>query len=183
MNRNKALMLFFIGSEAFFFLALIVSYVYYSHPGGTLSATAKYLDFRHTSIFTIFLLSSSLTIEFAAIKAHQEKRSALLLWLLVTIVFGMVFLFGQMREYILLIESNVTISKNVFGSAFFTLTGFHGFHVFIGLIFLLIVLNMIFTGKFKKIEATAFRSAALYWHFVDAVWVVVFSVVYIGAIV
>lgn len=176
-------MLFFVGSEAFFFLALIISYVYYSHPGGTLSDTAKFLDFRKTSIFTFFLLSSSLTIELAARKIHQNQRRAMLFWLFVTIVFGAVFLVGQMMEYDKLMMSNVTISRDVFGSAFFTLTGFHGLHVFIGLIVLSVVLGLIVSKKFSTIEYTAFSSAAIYWHFVDAVWVFVFSVVYIGAVI
>ena len=77
---------------------------------------------------------------------------------------------------------NVTISKNVFGSAFFTLTGFHGLHVLIGLIVLSVVLIMLLTGRFKAIENTALTTASIYWHFVDAVWIVVFSVVYLGAI-
>jgi heme/copper-type cytochrome/quinol oxidase subunit 3 len=183
MNRNKVLMLFFVGSEAFFFLTLIIAYVYYSHPGGTLSDTAKYLDIKKTSIFTFFLLASSVTIEFAVAKFHQKNRRAYLAWLITTIVFGAVFLIGQMMEYGKLIESDVTVSKNVFGSAFFILTGFHGFHVFAGLIILLIVFGLIYNGNFKNIETTAFNSAAIYWHFVDAVWVAVFSIVYIGAIV
>jgi cytochrome c oxidase subunit III len=183
MNRNKAMMLIFVGSEALFFLALIISYVYYSHPGGTLSSTAQYLNFKKTSFFTFFLFASSLTVEFALKSLHHQRRKALLVWLFITIAFGAVFLIGQLMEYIDLYESNITISKNIFGSAFFTLTGFHGLHVLIGLIILLIVFGLTFSGKYKNIESTAFESVAIYWHFVDAVWVAVFSVVYIGAII
>ncbi len=183
MNKNKLMMLIFVGSEAFFFLALIISYVYYSHPGGDLSSTAKYLDFKKTLIFTIFLLSSSITIWVAGSSLKKGKRKSLIAWLISTIILGIVFLFGQGSEYERLINSNVTVSQNVFGSSFFTLTGFHGIHVLIGLIVLTVMTIMLLSRKFESIEETAFESASIYWHFVDAVWIVVFSVVYIGAII
>jgi cytochrome c oxidase subunit III len=183
INKNKLFMLVFVFSEAFFFIALIISYIYYTHPGGNLSATAKYLDFKKTFIFTLFLLSSSLTIWIAGLCLKKGNRKALLRWLIVTICFGIVFLYGQGSEYEKLITSNVTISQNIFGSAFFTLTGFHGLHVILGLIVLTVMTLIIFSRKFEEVESTALESAAIYWHFVDAVWIVVFSVVYIGAII
>ena len=183
MNKNKILILFFLASEAFFFLALILAYVYYSHPGGNLSSTARYLDFKKTALFTFFLLSSSLTIWLAGRKKAGGNEKSPLIWLGVTILLGIVFLYGQGSEYARLIHTDVSISKNVFGSAFFTLTGFHGLHVILGLIVLSIVGFILFTGRFKSVEATVFESASLYWHFVDAVWIVVFSVVYIGAVI
>lgn len=182
MNKNKIMMMFFVASEAFFFLALIISYVYYSHPGGTLAASAKYLDYKKTSIFTFFLIASSVTMEIAGHKLKKGDRKTMLGMLLATIVLGAVFLFGQGSEYVRLISENVTISQNVFGSAFFTLTGFHGLHVLIGLVVLSILFVMLYSGKFRKIESTTFESITIYWHFVDAVWIVVFSVVYLGAI-
>ena len=182
MNKHKILMFFFVGSEAFFFLALIVSYVYYSHPGGHISPTAKYLDIEKTSIFTTFLLSSSLTVWLAGRNMAKKKTKAVAAWLIATIVLGATFLIGQTTEYLGLFALNITISKNVFGSSFFTLTGFHGLHVLIGLIMLSILLGIIISGKFKMLESTALESGSIYWHFVDAVWIVVFSVVYIGAI-
>ncbi len=180
MNKNKILMFLFIGSEAFFFIALIIAYVYYSHPGGSLAASAKYLDYKKTLIFTLFLISSSVTMEIAGASFKKNKRRTMSVLLLTTIVLGAVFLIGQGLEYARLMSVNVTISQNVFGSAFFTLTGFHGFHVLIGLIVLSILFGMTYSGKFKKIESTAFESITLYWHFVDAVWIVVFSVIYLG---
>lgn len=183
MNRSKLAILIFVGSEAFFFLALIVTYVYYSHPGGKISQTASYLDIVATAIFSIFLFSSSLTIALADIAMKKGKRKSVLSWLLATIGLGLVFLIGQGHEYAGLIARNVTISRDVFGSAFFTLTGFHGLHVLIGLITLTVMFSVIYSGKYKTVQETAFTSASIYWHFVDAVWVFVFSVVYIGAIV
>ena len=175
-------MLFFVASESFFFIALIISYIFYSRSGGTLSESAQYLNIPKTSVFTFFLLSSSLTIEIADKKLLKGNRKAMLLWLGITIVFGLIFLIGQGMEYAELISEKVTISKNVFGSAFFTLTGFHGFHVFIGLIVLTIMAGLIASGKYMTVEYDAFNSTTVYWHFVDAVWVAVFITVYIGSL-
>jgi heme/copper-type cytochrome/quinol oxidase subunit 3 len=183
MNKNKVGMLFFIGSETFFFIGLIIAYVYYSHPGGKLAETAHYLDIKKTAIFTFFLLASSISIGIAGIKHGQGKRKKVLIWLIFTILLGLIFLVGQGTEYSRLIHQNVTISKNVFGSSFFTLTGFHGLHVFAGLILLTAISVVIGSGKFRKMETTSLESISMYWHFVDAVWVVVFITVYIGAIV
>ena len=177
------MMLLFVSSEAFFFLALIISYVYYSHPGGKLSDSAKFLDIRKTGVFTIFLLLSSVTIAIAESRLRKEKRRALVIWMLITVLLGAVFIIGQGVEYSHLAHLNLTISKNIFGSAFFTLTGFHGLHVILGLIVLLVITILILSGKFKPVETEVLETAAIYWHFVDIVWIVVFSVVYIGAII
>jgi heme/copper-type cytochrome/quinol oxidase subunit 3 len=182
MNKNRVLMFFFVGSEAFFFLALIIAYVYYSHTKGVLSSSAQYLDVKRTSVFTFFLLSSSLTIWFADTALNRGSRKAILIWLSVTIALGIIFLLGQGSEYARLFKLNITINRNVFGSAFFTLTGFHGLHVFIGLLVLSIVFAMIYSDKFNSIESTALKSVSIYWHFVDIVWIAVFSVVYLGAL-
>lgn len=183
MNKNKIFMFLLVGSEAFFFLALIISYVYYSHSCGTLASSAKYLDITKTSFFTLCLISSSITMEIASSKLEKDNRKSMIIFLLGTIILGAVFLVGQGMEYRDLYKKSITISQNVFGSSFFTLTGFHGLHVLIGLVVLSIMFIMVYSGKFKSIENTAFKSAAIYWHFVDAVWIVVFTVVYIGAII
>ena len=175
-------MLFFVASEAFFFLALIISYVYYSHPGGTLSSSAKFLDYEKTSVFTFFLIASSFTIEMAGASQNKGKRKSMLAWLGGTIVLGIVFIIGQGMEYARLAAVNVTISQNVFGAAFFTLTGFHGLHVILGLVALSILFGLLYSEKFRMIETSAMESVKIYWHFVDVVWIVVFSVVYLGAI-
>jgi cytochrome c oxidase subunit 3 len=182
MNKNKLMMIIFVGSEAFFFLALIISYVYYSYSGGRVESRAEYLDVGRTAIFTFFLFSSSLTVELAGRQLRAGNRKTMLALLLTTIVFGLIFLVGQGTEYARLIGLDITISKNVFGSAFFTLTGFHGLHVLIGLIVLSVFSSVVYSGKFRKVEAIGFEPVSIYWHFVDAVWVAVFSVVYLGAI-
>jgi heme/copper-type cytochrome/quinol oxidase subunit 3 len=118
MNKSKILMFFFVGSESFFFLALVISYIYYSHTGGVLSDSSHYLDIRRTGLFTIALISSSITIFLADVSLGRVSRNAFKMWLAVTILLGLMFLFGQATEYLRLYKLNFTISKNVFGSAF-----------------------------------------------------------------
>ncbi len=176
MNKHKVLMSLFIASEALFFIALIISYAYYNHG----SPTAKFLDVKKTGIFTISLLLSSVTVHIAG--TNLKKGSRKIGWLVFTIILGLIFLFGQGSEYARLLNINITLSQNIFGSAFFTLTGFHGLHVCLGLIVLAIMGIMISSGNYKRVESTALGSAIMYWHFVDGVWLVVFSVVYLWAV-
>ena len=98
----------------------------------------------------------------------------------VTILLGAIFLFGQGMEWSALIKKNVTISSGLFGTTFFTLTGFHGFHVFVGLIMLSVLLGLALAGDFRNQQSSAVETVSLYWHFVDAVWIVIFSIVYLG---
>ena len=118
-----------------------------------------------------------------AIANHALKKGnlpRLKLFLILTILLGATFLGGQMLEYSHLFAQEVTIDKDIFGSAFFTLTGFHGFHVFVGLIILSILSVFAFKGMLPKNEDSSFFLAAeWYWHFVDVVWVFVFFIVYL----
>lgn len=176
-------MLAFIGSEAFFFLGLILAFVYNIYGHNLIHAEQPYLDIQRTGFFTVFLFASSPTIWLAERSLKRGNKNAALRWIAITIMLGIVFLVGQGTEYARLLGMDVTISVNIFGSSFFTLTGFHGLHVLIGLIVLSVMLIMIASGKFKTVENKTFEPASLYWHFVDAVWVAVFAVVYIGAYV
>ncbi|BDD12423.1 hypothetical protein FUAX_48550 (plasmid) [Fulvitalea axinellae] len=179
-RQTRLLMQFFIASEALFFVALIVAYVYFRNLTDDWAESAKYLDIRRTGIFTIFLFSSSGTITVANWALRKQKRGVLVGALVVTIVFGAIFLAGQATEYYMLYERGVKISMNIFGSAFFTLTGFHGFHVFVGLIILSVFLTLVLLGSFKgNGPFSAFLATEWYWHFVDAVWVFVFFFVYL----
>jgi len=107
------------------------------------------------------------------------KSAWVRLWLLITIVLGATFLAGQGLEYAHLLTHDVTISRDLFGSTFFTLTGFHGFHVLVGLILLSTLLGLAFLGRKKEPSLGGIQAIAIYWHFVDAVWVVIFSIVYL----
>lgn len=100
------------------------------------------------------------------------------MWLLITILLGIIFLAGQAKEYFNLVQKNITISETEFGSSFYALTGFHIFHVLIGLIVLAILLFLTLRGYFDSQSSPAITAAGIYWHFVDVVWVIIFSIIY-----
>ncbi|HEY3860452.1 MAG TPA: cytochrome c oxidase subunit I [Verrucomicrobiae bacterium] len=179
--KNKASMIVFIISEGFFFLMLVIAYVYYNRTAGTGPTAASSLNLRRTGVFTVCLFASSFTLWLAERGFRRRSRAAMLSWLAVTIALGGIFLAGQASEYWGLFENGVTVHTNLFAAAFFTLTGFHGLHVTIGLIALLIVLWLSRRGGEEDFRSPALETLGLYWHFVDGVWVVVFSVVYLRA--
>ncbi len=179
MNKNKMGVLIFIGSEVIFFGLLILSYIYFhSNTSGGPSAS-KNLDIVLTGIFTVFLLSSSLTIWLADRAMARGNRMGMVLWLIATILLGGVFLVGQLMEYAKLLNENISLSTNLFGTTFFTLTGFHGLHVFVGLIMLSMLAGYTFLGKVRIPHSVAADCVSYYWHFVDVVWIFVFTIVYL----
>lgn len=155
-----------------------MSYLNYHQVVDTGRAASALLDPVKTGIFSIALFSSSGTVWLAEV-AHEKGSKSVRYWLLATIVLGAIFLSGQGWEYSDLLSLRITISQNLFGSSFFTLTGFHGLHVFIGLLLLCILFALSCTRKMDEPASGGMQSIALYWHFVDAVWVVIFSVVYL----
>ena len=178
-DRNKLGMWLFLGSEAVFFTLLILAYVFYRSRwvDGDNGPTADILPFGPTVFFSICLFASSATIWLAERSLRRGRHGGMRLWLGITILLGVVFLFGQAREYQNLFEENVTISTGLFGTTFFTLTGFHGLHVLVGLIALAIIWAL--SGGIRGPHSSALESTSVYWHFVDVVWIAVFSVVYL----
>ncbi len=182
-EQNRFGVELFVLSEAVFFLLLILAYVFYHHRTGTGGEAAAHLDPVRTGIYSVFLLASSATMWRAEANAKRSRRRSVRIWLLATIVLGAVFLIGQGREYADLIQRKVTISRDLFGTTFFTLTGFHGLHVLIGLLVLGIFAVLMFAAQKEDAVDTGLHAAAVYWHFVDAVWVVIFTVVYLWGVV
>jgi heme/copper-type cytochrome/quinol oxidase subunit 3 len=176
-------MVLFILSESVFFLLLVIAYIVYHVKGGNGPTAAQSLDSRAGLIFSFFLFASSFTVWRAHVNMEKKRRTRFASWLGATILFGAVFLFGQGREYAGLIKQDVTISRDLFGTTFFTATGFHGLHVFTGLILLSIMISLAIFGRKTEPTQTAFTAIGYYWHFVDAVWVVLFSVIYLWAFV
>lgn len=176
--KTPLLMKLLIGSESIFFIALIMSFLYFKSFDGYEPGIEK-LSPKTTGIYSIFLFLSSLTFYLTERSHRNGRMGALKVWLIATIVLGVIFMYGQLSEYYKLIHDGLTVDESVFGTNFYTLTGFHGFHVTLGLIALAICLSLAFTGDFDRRDNTVLRSMGVYWHFVDAVWVVVFSVVYI----
>jgi cytochrome c oxidase subunit III len=181
MNKIRLAMLLFVASEAVFFILLIIAYVVYHATTPSAADAFRYLDAPKTGIFTACLISSSFTMWLAGIHFRNGRRRAALAWLFATIALGAAFLAGQGNEYASLIRKDVTISRDLLGTTFFTLTGFHGLHVFIGLILLGTLFGLELkrgvTGSSKAVD-----SVSIYWHFVDAVWMVIFPVVYLWSL-
>lgn len=182
VEHHKLLMGIFISSESAFFITLIIAYLNYHGFSG--ENVRDVLDVGKTGLFSIALFSSSATLALAERGLRRHNRWALRGWLFATIVLGAIFLVGQGLEYMHLYADDVTIHKNLFGSTFFTLTGFHGLHVLIGLLVLAVMLILAFLRDFEEGQnETALVTAGYYWHFVDAVWVFIFSLVYLLALV
>jgi cytochrome c oxidase subunit 3 len=173
-------MVLFIASEVMFFGGLFGAYFTIRSaatqwpPPGTPHLTTWY-----AAILTTILVSSSVTMQLGvwAIRRNDERR--LVLWLAVSLLLGLAFLAGQANEYRQLIEEGMTLSSGVFGSTFFTLTGFHGAHVAGGAAFIVIVLLRARSGQFTARHHDTVEMASYYWHFVDVVWIGLFSTIYL----
>jgi cytochrome c oxidase subunit 1/cytochrome c oxidase subunit I+III len=177
-EKNRTAVTTFIISESGFFAVLILAYLFYNarpQPG----PSAHDLDVAKTGLFSLCLFASSLTLWLSEVSLQKGRRGAMRAWLAATVVLGAVFLLGQGLEYRGLLASGARIGTNLFASTFFTLTGFHGLHVCVGLVALLIVLALTRAAGPGPGRPAALRAVALYWHFVDAVWVVVFSAIYL----
>ena len=176
--RGKVGMACLIIAESAIFTIFVVAYLFYVGKSLTGPTPREVLE---TPIFyTICLLSSSLTIHFAGKLLERGRRGAFLLLWVLTIVLGALFLYGTGQEWHRLIyEHGLTISTNVFGTTYYSLVGLHAFHVTAGLIMLSIVLFFGLAGRVGPEQSARVDVLSLYWHFVDAVWVVVFTVVYV----
>jgi heme/copper-type cytochrome/quinol oxidase subunit 3 len=172
----------FIFSEATFFGALIVAFILYrtASPG----PSPRDLDVPRTAFFSLFLFASSGTVYLAERRLTHDDRRGFLRWWILSIVLGAIFLIGQLTEYLRLYADGIRINSNLFTSSFYTLTGFHGLHVLVGLIALSVVGLMgwarDFDGGRRRVVVD---TVSIYWHFVDAVWVVIFSLVYLLGLV
>jgi cytochrome c oxidase subunit III len=176
----------FLCSEVAFFSTLFVAYIAFygrdSQPGGM--GGPKPVDVLTLSLViatTICLLLSSLTVHLAdrAFRSGGGRSTFLMFWIC-TIALGTAFLLGTAYEWNgLIYRQHLTISRNLFGSTYYTLVGFHAIHVTVGVIVMLIVLGLAFRGHLSEKKAGAVQLVSWYWHFVDVVWIVVFGVVYL----
>lgn len=177
-DKGKLVMLFFIGSEALFFITLIIAYVYYRNFTDATDSVSQYLHEVKIGGFTGVLVASSFTLMWSKKALLKNQLKKFKLGLGITILMGIIFMYGQIKEYIDLYRKQVTMSKDIFGSIFFTLTGFHSLHVILGLIALSILFGLSFT-RFNLLNGPAMKGMEVYWHFVDVVWLFVFFYVYI----
>jgi len=176
--RGRVGMFCLIAGEAAIFTIFVVAYIFYI--GKSLSGPMPRQVLEIPIITTICLLSSSLTIHFAVRALQRGNIGSFRIFWFITLALGAIFLIGTAREWHRLIyENGLTISTNLFGTTYYSLVGLHAFHVTAGLSGLLLVMLLSVAGKVHQDNAAPVDVFSLYWHFVDVVWVVVFTVVYL----
>ncbi len=179
LDNTKLAMWAFLGSECLFFGSLISTYLLYRSRAGTGPTPAEIYDIPYTSVSSFVLLMSSLTMVLALAAIQRGNERGLRVWLLATAFLGMTFIGGQIYEFTTFYEEGLSLAESPFGSSFFVLTGFHGAHVTIGILMLLLLTGMSLAGRVPRAEARKVELIGLYWHFVDIVWIVIFTVVYL----
>ncbi len=169
-----------IATEAVLFISLMIAYVYFALNSNFSSQSKSLLNIAQESIFTVALFLSSFTLYLAELNYRKGNFKGLKIWMILTVGLGLIFLSGQAIEYKNLLEANFTVSNDMFGTNYFTLTGFHAFHVIVGLIMLCILIYLIIKGNFRDKNSSVIATIGLYWHFVDVVWIFVFTLVYVS---
>jgi cytochrome c oxidase subunit 3/cytochrome o ubiquinol oxidase subunit 3 len=180
VTNEKMAMWVFLGSECLLFGALISTYLLYHDRAVTGPKPSEIYDIPFTSVSSFVLLMSSLTMVLAVAAMSRGDQRRMRVWLVATAFLGMVFLSGQVYEFTSFVREGMGLTTNVASSSFFVLTGFHGAHVTLGIVMLLSMTGLSLGGRIKERSETV-EIAGLYWHFVDVVWIVIFTVVYLLA--
>lgn len=180
MDRNVFGMLVFCASDVVLFSMLIVAYLIF-HGRGSSPDAATTLNLPRTALFSVCLWASSGTIWLASRRLARDDRRGCLLAVLATAVLGAVFFGGQILEWSGLLAQGITPGTSLFGTTFFTLTGLHGLHVVLGIVIWLVVAGFVQSGDVTATRSSGLEAPAIFWHFVDGVWVVIFGLVYLGA--
>ena len=180
LDHRKLMMWAFLGSDCMFFGSLIATYLVYKGKSISGPLPEDVFSIPVTSVSTFVLLMSSMSMVLAYAALTRGNIKGFRIWIASTAILGMTFLAFQTFEFRDFVQHGLTPRTNLFGTTFFTLTGFHGAHVTLGVIWLI----SLFFYSFKSGGVTAERNldvdlAALYWHFVDVVWIVIFTVVYL----
>ena len=183
ISNEKLAMWVFLGSDCLLFGALISTYLLLRHRSTTgpveLRDPENVFDIPFTSVSSFVLLMSSLTMALAVAAIHRGEVRRCRIWLVTTALLGATFIAGQVYEFTTFVREGLGYTTNIFGSAFFTLTGFHGVHVTVGIIFLMSLVLLSLRGKLDASNAETVEIFGLYWHFVDVVWIVIFTLVYL----
>ena len=178
--NEKVGMWVFLGSEVMFFTALIGSYIILraAHPEAW-KAPGEVLNVPVTAVNTFLLICSSVTMVKAFAAAQDGDQRMLCRWLVATVLIGSAFVGVQAFEYNQLIHHGFVPSEGLYGSTFYTMTGFHGFHVTMGVICMIFVTIKAFRGAYTPSDHRGVEVIGLYWHFVDLVWIILFTIVYL----
>ena len=179
LSNEKVAMWAFLGSECLLFGALIATYLVYKGRSINGPFPKDIYDIPFTSASSFILLMSSLTMVLAVSSIERNDHKRLRLWLTVTALLGSSFIAGQIYEFTAFVREGLTMKTNLFGSSFYVLTGFHGVHVTLGILMLLSLVNLSRRGKITQAKAETVEIVGLYWHFVDVVWIVIFTVIYL----
>lgn len=179
LSNVKIMMWLFLGSECLLFGAFISTYIFLSNrlPEGEIGK--EIFDIPFTSLSSFILLMSSLTMVLSHSAISRGDLRRFRIWVTTTALLGGLFVGGQIYEFSVFHSEGLGFTTNIFGSAFYALTGFHGAHVTIGIIMLMTLLVMNLRGSLGKENAETVEVVGLYWHFVDIVWIVIFTVVYL----
>jgi heme/copper-type cytochrome/quinol oxidase subunit 3 len=170
----------FISSDCLFFGAFIATFLLYRDRPGQKGPTPKdVFNIPFTSATSFILLMSSLTMVLALAAIQRGDHRRFRVWIISTALFGATFIGGQIFEFTEFTRKGLNVSTSVFGSSFYILTGIHGTHVLIGIVWLLSLWGLSMQGQLKTEHAERVEIAGLYWHFVDVVWIVIFTVIYL----
>ena len=179
LSNNKLAMWMFLGSECLLFGGLISTYMLYRGRHAENAGPSQLFDIPFTSVSSFVLLMSSLTMVLAVSAAKRKDDRNTTLWLTVTALLGATFVGGQVYEFTEFYNEGVGFTTSLFGSSFYTLTGFHGVHVTVGIIMLMAVVGILARSKVPGDKAEVIELVGLYWHFVDVVWIIIFTLVYL----
>jgi len=182
VDSRKLGMWTFIGSETLFFAALITTYLINARINAgrpDFQNPKEYLGIVFTSMLAAILLASSLTMVLSLSALRRNRMGQFRVWLLATAGLGLCFIGGQVIEFTRLYSEHVTLQSSMFGTSFFVLTGFHGTHVGLGVVWLLSVFARSLRGRYSSKNDMDVEMVGLYWHFVDLVWVGIFTLIYL----
>ena len=179
IDNRKLLMWVFLASECLFFGSLIAAYLLYRDRSLQGPYPDDLFDIPFTSVSAFVLLMSSVSMVLALSSIQRGDRRGLQIWLFTTATLGILFISGQAYEFTEFYHHGLTLHRNLFGTTFFVLTGFHGAHVTVGILILLSLFARSLQGKITQAESLHIELAGLYWHFVDIVWIVIFTLIYL----
>ena len=179
LNTFKLGFWIFLGSECLFFGSLISTYMVYKNESVVGPYPVDILDIPLTSVSTFVLLMSSLAMVLALAGVQTSNRRQTLFWLMATALLGATFLGFQAYEFTEFYHKGLKLQTNLFGSTFFVLTGFHGAHVTVGVLWLLALWVQELRGNLGVAKALTVEICGLYWHFVDVVWIAIFTLIYL----
>ena len=179
ISNAKLAMWVYLGSDCLLFGSLISTYLLLRHRGVQGPTPTEVFDIPFTSVSSFVLLMSSLTMALAVASIVRGDVHRNRIWLGTTAMLGAVFIGGQVYEFTTFYREGLGYTTSIFGSAFYTLTGFHGIHVSIGIVMLMSLLVMSLRGNLGPERAETVEIIGLYWHFVDIVWIVIFTIVYL----